>query len=499
MLDEPRHPCRVGLALFLVLFLALTALFLPASALAATITPGGDAIMQCDATLTGEIRDGDADKLRSFAKQNGWEPAFAGSGSTDGIRTLCLDSNGGSYLEGIELGNVIGSIGIRTAVGPDRTCESACALTFMYGTFRTFEDIILPERRLHPRGTLGFHAPGLVVPRGDYTEDAVNDAYRVAIQSVERLARMRGMGQSIFPQALFLTILGTPPEEMRYVRTVQEAATWNIEVFPVGFPTTDRHRAVLNACTNGSPNAGVLAVFNRRTGPNLDLIESAKWDAGELRVTTRDFFHVEAMSKCRLVQQNNAAQRSHLGKVEFLDVGVLSNSPLYRYFFFPPDMRIRDIPERPGMSDGQFFEALAGARPMPAPDAPRAEAPPPTATPAALIAPLATEADEARLNLDRAARQEIQRRLTLAGFDTGGVDGDLGPNSRRAIRDWQQARGFPVSGHLNASQRTRLIEDSRELYDAWLAEEQAKPRKRRVKVCQRGALGLLVNCRMEWR
>ncbi|MBV6638130.1 MAG: peptidoglycan-binding protein, partial [Mameliella sp.] len=191
--------------------------------------------------------------------------------------------------------------------------------------------------------------------------------------------------------------------------------------------------------------------------------------------------------------------RSHLGKVEFLDVGVLSNSPLYRFFFFPPDMPIRDIPERPGMSDGQFFEALAGARPMPAPDTPRAEAPPPTATPAALIAPLATEADEARLNLDRAARQEIQRRLTLAGFDTGGVDGDLGPNSRRAIRDWQQARGFPASGHLNASQRARLIEDSRELYDGWLAEEQAKPRKRRVKVCQRGALGLLVNCRMEWR
>ena len=216
---------------------ALAALFLPASALPATITLGGDAIMQCDATLTGEIRDGDAEKLRSFAEQNGWEPAFAGSGSTDGIRTLCLDSNGGSYLEGIELGNVIGSIGIRTAVGPDRTCESACALTFMYGTFRTFEDIILPERRLHPRGTLGFHAPGLVVPRGEYTEDAVKDAYRVAIQSVERLARMRGMGQSIFPQALFLTILGTPPEDMHYVRTVQEAATWNIEVFPVGFPT----------------------------------------------------------------------------------------------------------------------------------------------------------------------------------------------------------------------------------------------------------------------
>lgn len=43
-------------------------------------------------------------------------------------------------------------------------------------------------------------------------------------------------------------------------------------------------------------------------------------------------------------------------------------------------------------------------------------------------------------------RQEIQRLLTRAGFDTQGTDGVIGPNSEAAIRAYQQARGLPVTG-----------------------------------------------------
>nr|WP_245963867.1 lytic murein transglycosylase [Roseibaca ekhonensis] len=43
-------------------------------------------------------------------------------------------------------------------------------------------------------------------------------------------------------------------------------------------------------------------------------------------------------------------------------------------------------------------------------------------------------------------RQELQRLLTRAGFDTQGADGVIGPNSEAAIRAYQRARGMPVTG-----------------------------------------------------
>lgn len=53
-------------------------------------------------------------------------------------------------------------------------------------------------------------------------------------------------------------------------------------------------------------------------------------------------------------------------------------------------------------------------------------------------------------------RQEIQRLLTRAGFDTQGADGVIGPNSESAIRAYQQARGLPVTGQPSPDLLARL-------------------------------------------
>jgi hypothetical protein len=45
-----------------------------------------------------------------------------------------------------------------------------------------------------------------------------------------------------------------------------------------------------------------------------------------------------------------------------------------------------------------------------------------------------------------ADRQDLQRRLTSAGFDTGGNDGVIGAKTKAAISAWQQANGAPVTG-----------------------------------------------------
>ncbi|MEO0912877.1 MAG: peptidoglycan-binding protein, partial [Pseudomonadota bacterium] len=43
-------------------------------------------------------------------------------------------------------------------------------------------------------------------------------------------------------------------------------------------------------------------------------------------------------------------------------------------------------------------------------------------------------------------RIALQRRLTARGFDTGGADGVIGPNTEAAIRAYQASVGLPATG-----------------------------------------------------
>jgi len=48
--------------------------------------------------------------------------------------------------------------------------------------------------------------------------------------------------------------------------------------------------------------------------------------------------------------------------------------------------------------------------------------------------------------MSKANRQELQSRLTAAGYDTEGNDGVIGRRTRAAIEGFQRARGLPVTG-----------------------------------------------------
>jgi membrane-bound lytic murein transglycosylase B len=53
--------------------------------------------------------------------------------------------------------------------------------------------------------------------------------------------------------------------------------------------------------------------------------------------------------------------------------------------------------------------------------------------------------------------QEIQRRLTQAGFDTGGIDGRVGNDTMQAVRNYQRKVGFePADGYAGLKLLARL-------------------------------------------
>ena len=44
---------------------------------------------------------------------------------------------------------------------------------------------------------------------------------------------------------------------------------------------------------------------------------------------------------------------------------------------------------------------------------------------------------------------DVQHALKRRGYYSGSVDGDIGPRSRAAIREFQADHGLPVTGHLD--------------------------------------------------
>jgi uncharacterized caspase-like protein len=137
--------------------------------------------------------------------------------------------------------------------------------------------------------------------------------------------------------------------------------------------------------------------------------------------------------------------------------------------------------------DGKGSE-VASVNPTAQPDgSSRSVAQPPLDLPItdAVKAAPANQFTEDALGFDRQKRQEIQTRLTLAGFAIKSPDGSFGGKTRMAIQAWQSSRGLPASGYLNQPQFEILTQQTQAAFAAYVppvnpvAQEQpAAPVKR---------------------
>jgi len=71
------------------------------------------------------------------------------------------------------------------------------------------------------------------------------------------------------------------------------------------------------------------------------------------------------------------------------------------------------------------------------------------------------EARRSEASLDRAAREELQSALQWEGFYDSTIDAAFGPGTRRAMADWQAARGYDPTGILTKRQRAALLDGYR--------------------------------------
>lgn len=521
----------------------------------------------CSGFISGEIVPGDAEKAQAAFPGKSIHPitgelaylAYDNRLPEGEVvlesPILCLDSPGGSFLEGLKLARYFRDTGIATHVTASSTCESACALAFLGGThlnYETYEGGLVSDRArsLDASAVLGFHQPGLGLSERQFNQAYVKAAFSEAINAtalvVSRVDELR------ISVEFALKFLAVPPDEMLHIDSpdlVDQLGVKikNINRFSGSLITNEK---VEEICASRSSDFKIDPRLGGKIGAHL--IGFKYYVMSGFEISHNNF------SESYILLAWRSGEGGYFGPVchvQFLEDkqkfenSLLTVTMFEEVFYDRSDpfndtepsrakiadfVRTRSVKERVDLSpvllasNSRKLSDLSSnpvARPAPASRAPSriqtvdptpAPTSAPVRAPAALSTrqpnasdvptgapaktkPLATPDDETLLKLDRNARREIQRRLTLLGFDTKGVDGSFGPNSRAAIQIWQQERDFPVSGYLDDAQLVRLTVDSDDLYEKWKAEEAKKPQKRRVKVCQRGPLGLLINCRIEWR
>ena len=286
-------------------------LVLPGStALAAHIERHDDPVMGCSLRLSGEITEGDAERLEVLISQRDAETLgedLSGFWETYGspvTRRLCLDSPGGSFPEGVRLARVILEKNMGTAIPAGATCDSACAIAFMAGNFFHPEgEFASPNRVLHPQGKLGFHAPRLVLEGRSYSAEETERAYAVALQTIAALVELRARAQYEFAESLFLAMLRTPPADMLRPQTVGDAARWGIALAPVGWNESQFNEAMLNVCVNAEAPANDATPDARDYWSARDTAQFLDFQPSEAFTLSARFnegFGREAMGHCQI-------------------------------------------------------------------------------------------------------------------------------------------------------------------------------------------------------
>jgi hypothetical protein len=198
-------------------------------------------IPQCDYFYFGEVEEGDAQKIEDAIR-----PTASG---TD----LCLDSPGGSFLEGIKMFHTIwNKDSVRTRVLDGDICMSACAIAFMGGSMLEGTGVIRFRKSfLEPGSQLGFHSPSLNLPEGgQYSSETVEFSYALALQSSERmhqLTQINEHGVEGMSDFLYSKILETRPSDMYIIDTIGKASLAKIHLSQV--PIRDINwDGILNVC-----------------------------------------------------------------------------------------------------------------------------------------------------------------------------------------------------------------------------------------------------------
>jgi hypothetical protein len=210
----------------------------------------------CEIQLQGDIVRGDLDKLKSQLP-DGMGPGKAGP-------TMCLNSKGGDFMEGLKLAKFV-SDGIATKIKAGSSCESACGWIFMAGSHYDTGGSQW-SRGMDSRATLSFHAPfidpaslaSIGSQAGSITAKAIIEAYSRAVSELSRgllqLAQQHASttGQILVSPALLSEALVKVGDQKLLVDTTGAAIRWSINIGGYAGVVPRSKTDVIRACVVAS-------------------------------------------------------------------------------------------------------------------------------------------------------------------------------------------------------------------------------------------------------
>lgn len=181
------------------------------------VLPHTETAYDCDVSLEGQIRPGDAAKMERLLEAVHDRPN----------RTACLASTGGAYNEGVELAELFRRYALTTRILPGSRCFSACAIAFMGGTWDSESgEGFFSHRLISPRSLLGFHAPYLRIGQADFNQESVQTSYRQATRTIGRLLETSlriDLDLKLVQEMLYMG-----PEELYMIDTVAKLGVYGI-------------------------------------------------------------------------------------------------------------------------------------------------------------------------------------------------------------------------------------------------------------------------------
>lgn len=214
------------------------------------LTPAGE----CPVTLTGPIIPGDADRLKITLQRANLENLYLEE-ATDGKNSICLDSTGGAYLEGLIIGQIVFKNGIGTRITSGSRCYSACALIFMSGRIRGNESEGT-YRYLHVNADLGFHAPYLSLSEGlKFTTSGVEAIFDVANRMASLFIQLYSYRPAFSERpwistSLIAEMYATSRDDLIRVDTIDKSERWNISLYGYTPTRLASDRSLVQACQN---------------------------------------------------------------------------------------------------------------------------------------------------------------------------------------------------------------------------------------------------------
>jgi hypothetical protein len=221
--------------LIAVVIFAICSIFSAGNASAVEIQKSANE--SCIFQISGVIESGDFEEILLAAEM--YFPKLNGESTYKNV--VCLNSRGGSLVEGLKIAKHFLKVGIGTTIDRDQVCVSICAIIFMSGTIKG-DEAGGSNRSLHIDGILGFHRPSIESnTSSSFSTEEMSESFNLALDLAAEYVTLANnivefTNRNVIPSDLIQEIFSHKGNDFYYINTINQVGRWDIDLYGLEYP-----------------------------------------------------------------------------------------------------------------------------------------------------------------------------------------------------------------------------------------------------------------------